>query len=97
MHDANENNPNNPRVDWKFNRWVGKAFWALLLIIWGIAIYAHTYYRTDGNTATQGIVLQRTIHLDQYKIIGTSFQWGCLGQATMYSRSDRHEHIGVCK
>ena len=80
-------------------KWVDNLVLMLLIsvilsvpvLIGGVISYSQRYIVDNNETATNGIWLQKTIYLKEYKHLGNGN--GLFGEYDRYSRSDRHGDV----
>ena len=61
------------------------------ICLMSVFIYTQRYVQDSELTATSGILLQKTLHLEQYKLVSNGN--GVFGAYSRYTRSDRHEDV----
>jgi len=82
------------RIKWIYNVVVALmaigmfAGMALPFVGWA---YTQRYIADNNTTATKGILLQKSIYLNEYKHLGNGN--GIFGNYNRYSRSDRHGDV----
>ena len=73
------------------NKYFTAITWTTLIVLVTLVVYSQRYTLNGDNTATQGIIFQKTIYLKEYKHLGRGN--GVFGGYERYSRSDRHTEV----
>ena len=53
--------------------------------------FTQRYVQDSKNTATKGLILQKTLHLNNYSLVSDGN--GIFGKYNRYTRSDRHSDV----